>query len=166
MPFDYQTAKELSELKDVVSLLKKQQDLATGPAGPIGPVGPQGPKGDSVTGPRGSIGPAGPVGPIGPSVPPFVVDTIAEPTYTLKASDAQAYLRISHVNGCEITVPPSTAVDWPANTEIHFRIATRAPRIVEASGVTVNNAKAASALAQHKNFSLKLVAPNIWDLIA
>jgi hypothetical protein len=161
-----QALQKVNKLEGVVAKLKEQHELSAGPKGEPGPEGKKGDPGPrGKTGEPGQRGESGQIGPIGPAVPPFIVLAETNPDRTLSLSDAQAYVRLAHPAGCNIVVPSQVSVTWPDNTEISFRVGSRAPKLVPETGVIINNGKAVAGLSQHDNFTLKYLGNNAWDLI-
>jgi len=95
-----------------------------------------------------------------------ITKTEAGAAVSLGLGDVGRYVRLTNAGAVTVTVLQQATVNWPADTEIEFRIASTATvTIAEGAGVTVNNRTAAASLGQHSNFTLKRVAENLWDLI-
>jgi hypothetical protein len=95
--------------------------------------------------------------------------TVANETTTarvLALADMGAYIRMSNVAGCDLTIENDATVIWPGFPEIRFRIDTAGPiTFTLGAGVTLNNGAAIAGLVQHDNFAIKKVAVGTWDLV-
>lgn len=93
-------------------------------------------------------------------------NAVSNTTFSPGLSDAGKYHRLTHADGCTITILQQATIAWLADTELYFRVAAAgSPAIAEGSGVTVNNKAAAATIVQHGTFALKRVAENVWDFV-
>lgn len=104
------------------------------------------------------------------SVPAVATYFVADATFTPGLVYANSYIRCYNASGCAITIAADGDVNFPVNTELHFRDAStdtgafltfEAPTGTTINGVTgfLNQTVGAGATV-----TLKKVAPNEWDI--
>lgn len=122
--------------------------------------GPPGPPGDPGT--PGS--PGGP-GPPGPGINMPIIDQTA--SYTLAASDANSFQRVSSATAVIVTVPTNAAVPFDIGTVVSFEQADVGTiTLAGAGGVTVNALNGGLAsVGQYAIVVLKKVAADAWVLL-
>lgn len=102
----------------------------------------------------------------GPSYTPAVTTTIATTTHTLQASNANTYMRCTHADGCEITVPAAATLNATVDDEWNFRQVSGNLTIIAAGGVTINGAVGYDTATEivGATITLKMVAENEFDV--
>ncbi len=82
--------------------------------------------------------------------------------------DSQSYNRCTHVTGCTVTIPEDGTVDFPIDTELHFRQCTvgQVEFVGESTGVTIDYPLDANPLTGITGAvcTIKKIGANEWDL--
>lgn len=91
------------------------------------------------------------------------VITDANTSRTLATTDAGAYIRLTNVGVCTITIPTDAVAGWTTNAVIQFRVAGGVP-VLSHPGVTATSSPAFAALAANDTFTLKRVGADEWDV--
>lgn len=88
-------------------------------------------------------------------------------TRALALSDLGKYLRSTSAAAVSLTIEPQATVAWPANAEIHLRVAgTGAVTLVAGAGVTLAAPSGGTLqLGERMAVTLKRAAENQWDVI-
>ncbi len=103
------------------------------------------------------------------AVPAVATYFFAGSTFTPGLPYANSYTRMINAAGCVITLPADGDVDFPVNTELHFRDASLAGSLTfEApTSVTINSVDGYQnqSAGRGATVTLKKVAPNEWDIL-
>ncbi len=94
--------------------------------------------------------------------------TISTATFDPVLIDSQSYNRCTHASGCVVTIPDDGTVDFPIDTELHFRQCDDdvVSFIGEATSVTINFADDENPQTAIRGAvcTIKKIGANEWDL--
>ncbi len=99
--------------------------------------------------------------------PQAPVKTVATVVYTPTVDDRGFYHRMTNAAGCAVTIPDNDAVNFPINTELHFRQSTGSPVTFVGDGAAVINGMAGfddETAGDGAVATLKKVGTDQWDL--
>ncbi len=94
--------------------------------------------------------------------------TIATATFDPTLIDSQSYNRCTNASGCVVTIPDDGTVDFPIDSELHFRQCDDDPVsfVGEATSVTINYADDENPQTAIRGAvcTIKKIGANEWDL--
>jgi hypothetical protein len=91
--------------------------------------------------------------------------TTSSAAYTLALTDNNNMVEITATSAVDVTVPPNSAVSWPAGTQIVvFQRGTGKVRILEGAGVTILSTPGKYLRAQNSGVTLVRRESNVWIL--
>jgi len=141
---------------------------ASGSSGTSGAAGTSGSSGTSgANGSSGTSGTAGANGSSGSSGISFLfVTSTSSTSLTLDLTHAGAYLRTTSATAVDITVPPTSSVNWATDTEILFEQAGAGQvTFLTGSGVVINSSETLKTQKQYSVVGIKYTSSDIWTLI-
>lgn len=94
--------------------------------------------------------------------------TIATATFDPALIDSQSYNRCTNASGCVVTIPDDGTVDFPIDSELHFRQCDddAVSFVGESTGVTINypDDQNPQTAIRGAVCTIKKIAANEWDL--
>lgn len=105
------------------------------------------------------------------AIPDIPSVTVSGATFTPGLAYARTYIRCTNATGCVVTIEDDGVVNFPIDTELHFRDVNTTPgdyvAFEAATGVTINvpSGYLAHTAVTGATVTLKKVAANEWDLL-
>ncbi len=94
--------------------------------------------------------------------------TVTTATFDPGLVEAQSYNRCTNIAGCVVTIPEDGTVNFPIDTELHFRQcdASQIVFLGESTGVVINTADDESPTTAIRGAvcTIKKIGQNEWDL--